>query len=251
MKRRILSPNVNKIFLLKNMKMSSRSPLAAIAIAALATAASTMAASNLVPNGDFESGLAGFTSDYLLVDGSPSSLVPESTYFVGTDPFLYHPLFSSYGDHTTGSGHMLIANGAADTTKAVWETAATIPVIPGTLYYFEAWMSSAHPASPAVLSFKVDGDASDDILGTGMAPATTGVWDPISHTWFSGANTSVTLLLLNANPEHSGNDFAVDDIYFGEETSIGVPDAGASLGLAGLAFGACVFAGRRFRNAGK
>ncbi len=217
--------------------------LAGVAVAAFAHSSS---AANLVSNGDFESGLADFTSDYVLADGTGGSLVPESTYFVGPDPKLYHDLFTSYADHTSGLGNMLIVNGAGDTSKIVWESTVAIAVTPGTLYYFEAWMSSAHPANPASLSFKLDGDVSDATLGTGSASVVTGLWEPVSLTWDSGLNTSVTLFLQNANSLAFGNDFAVDDIHFGVTSSLVVPEVSSSLALASMAFAACAFVRRRF-----
>ena len=202
----------------------------------LALASPSQSAINLVPNGDFESGLADFTSDYLLADGSAGSLIPESRYIVGPDPNLYHGSFASYGDHTSGSGNMLIVNGSTNTTDIVWNLTAPIAVTPNTNYFFEAWLSTAVSASPGILSFELDGDTSDTTLGSGTAPATTGIWEPVSLTWNSGANTSVQLSLQNANPAFGGNDFAVDDIYFGVTSSVNppppsVPEGGATLPL--------------------
>lgn len=206
------------------------------------------AAVNLVPNGDFELGVTGFTTGYTLVSGAFDSLGPESSYYVGTNPALYHGLFSSYGDHTSGSGNMMIINGSPNTAIDVWRTASSIAVTPGTLYYFEAWISSTHPTSPASLTFALDGDASDAILGVGDAPATTGLWEPLSFVWDSGANTSVNLYLKNANSASGGNDFAIDDIYLGLQTSIPpVPEAStvlAGVGLAGV-LGAGIWRRRR------
>lgn len=190
---------------------------------------------NLVPNGDFSGGNTGFTSDYTYVNGSSSSLIPEATYYVGTSPSLYHPSFANYGDHTSGKGNMMIVNGAPDTSFDVWRTASDITVSPNTLYYFEAWMSSAYPASPGALTFGLEGDASNATLGVGTAPTTTGTWVPLSFTWNSGANTSVSLYLKNANPVRGGNDFAVDDIFLGLQTSIHTPDEGSTLALMGSA----------------
>lgn len=217
---------------------------------AFASLSSNGFAVNLVPNGDFEAGLTGFTSDYTLASGTPSSLVPGSTYLVGPNPSLYHGGFASYGDHTTGSGKMLIANGSADTSDYVWQTSVSIAVTQNTLYYFEAWMSSAHASSPAMLSFQLVGDFSNATLGIGTAPSVTGVWTSVSHTWDSGLNTSVMLYLQNANPALGGNDFAVDDIHFGQTSSVtpSVPDTASILSLTSLAFVACAFARRRLRR---
>lgn len=217
---------------------------------ALGWIANTNAAPNLVVNGDFENGYTGFTSDYTQVAPVANSLFPESTYIVGTDPRLYHDLFTSYSDHTFGTpnGHMLIANGASDTTKNVWKTSAPIAVTPNTDYFFEAFMSSAYPTSPAVLSFELDGNVSDATLGNGVAPVTTGQWVGVSKTWNSGANTSVTLFLRNANAEPSGNDFAVDDINFSETSIVNTPDSASTLGCLALGLAGCVVAGRRIRT---
>lgn len=204
------------------------------------------AAPNLVINGDFEAGVTGFASDYTLVP--PGDLTPESTYAVITNPNSLHSAFTSYGDHTTGSGNMFVGNGASDTTKNVWKSAASFAVTPNTDYFFEAFMSSAHAASPAKLSFELDGDASDAILGTGDAPATTGVWVGISKTWNSGANTSVSLFLRNANSAAFGNDFAIDDINFSETSIVNTPDSASTLACLGLGFLGCVAASRRTRQ---
>jgi hypothetical protein len=229
------------------MKTSSRFFLSSLTFATLS---SSSFAANLVINGNFEAGLTGFTSDYTLVSSTPGSLLPASVYLVGPNPSLYHSGFASYGDHTTGTGNMLIANGSNDITDFVWRTTAAIPVTPNTDYYFEAWMSSAISTSPAVLSFQLAGDVSNATLGTGTAPTVTGVWQPVSHVWNSGANTSVTLFLQNANPAFGGNDFAIDDIHFGETSSVSpVPDAASTLVLASLSFAACAFARRRFCRA--
>ncbi|MFO0666612.1 MAG: hypothetical protein U0174_21835 [Polyangiaceae bacterium] len=41
--------------------------------------------------------------------------------------------------------------------------------------------------------------------------------------WDSGGATTVTLKLVNANTEALGNDFAVDDIYLGTDTTMPGP----------------------------
>ena len=62
-------------------------------------------------------------------------------------------------------------------------------------------------------------------------------WEPLSTVWSSGSATSVILKLVNSNTQFRGNDFAVDDIFLGTETS--VPEPGTAIlllaGLGGLA----------------
>jgi hypothetical protein len=70
---------------------------------------------NLLVNGDFSLGNTGFTSDYIFT----SDILPAGTYCIDTDPHHCHPLAASYGDHTSGTGLMLIANGDVTPNQVV------------------------------------------------------------------------------------------------------------------------------------
>lgn len=175
--------------------------LAAAGAAALATSAQ---AANLVTNGDFEAGNTGFGSDYTFV----TSTTPPAVYTVDDDPNDGHPAFTSFGDHTTGTGLMMIVNGSENAGDRVWYQ-DSIGVLANTTYFFSTWIASAHPASPAQLKFSINGS---QIGATFVASATTGLWQQFYATWNSGANTSVDLALVNQNLAFSGNDFTLDDI---------------------------------------
>ena len=178
---------------------------------------------NLVPNGDFSAGNVGFSSDYAY---APKNQV-EGEYTVGADPQAFNGSLLSVGDHTTGSGLMFIGNGKA-TPDRVW-VAGPIAVQPNTLYYFEAWVMNAccppplgdgvNPVGPSQLTFF----ANDQALGTRTSQK-LGVWEGLGTTWASGAATSVTLKLVNANTEAMGNDFGVDDVFLGTQSSIPPPE---------------------------
>lgn len=177
---------------------------------------------NLVPNGDFEAGNTQFSSDYTYATLN----TVEGEYTVGTNPRAFNGNLLMIGDHTTGAGMMFIGNGKA-TPDRVWY-AAPIAVQPNTKYYFEAWVMNAccpppygdgvNPVGPSELSFY----ANDQLLGT-RTSSKLGVWEGLSTTWNSGSDTSVTLKLVNANTQPSGNDFGVDDVFLGIETSIPPP----------------------------
>ena len=47
-----------------------------------------------------------------------------------------------------------------------------------------------------------------------------GTWEGLSRTWNSGSATSVVLSLINRNTARTGNDFAIDDVYFGTESTM-------------------------------
>ncbi|HXR51092.1 MAG TPA: hypothetical protein VN762_03055, partial [Steroidobacteraceae bacterium] len=85
--------------------------LAAISLLATAASASPV---NLVTNGDFEAGNSGFTSAYAyaLPPNLGGSNTVEGQYTVASNPYPWNGLFISSGDHTSGQGLMMVANGA-------------------------------------------------------------------------------------------------------------------------------------------
>lgn len=206
--------------------------LAGLAAAAALLATGAQAAG--VVNGDFEAGNTGFTSGYgYLAPAGQFTLYPEGYYTVDTDPNNVHNLWSSFGDHTSGHGEMMIVNGAPTANVTVWDETLT-GLSTNTTYYFSAWVASSYPTNPAVLDFSINGSS----IGTLTAPTTTGLWTQFYVPWNSGANTSAHIALVNQNTIRDGNDFALDDIAFGT-TQPGVPEPASwalmisGVGLAG------------------
>ena len=171
-----------------------------------------LAGSNLVVNGDFSSGATGFTSSY--VPGTGGSFGPLSNageYLVTTNPSLAHTLFASFGDHTTGTGQMMVINGASAANVSLW--CQSITVQPNTLYDFSTWVATAYAQSPAVLQFSIN----SVLLSTAFtAPSSTGIWSQFHTTWFSGSNSTANICIVNQNTAFNGNDFVLDDIVFRE-----------------------------------
>ena len=155
------------------------------------------ATSNLIVNGDFESGNTGFSSDYTF---SPGNLFPPAVYDVLSDPSSAHFAATSFGDHTSGSGLMMAVNGATLTGLTVWSQAVTVP--PNTDYNFSAWVASWFPASPAQLQFLINGSP----IGTVTAPSTTGIWQQFATTWNSGSNTSAIIEIIDLNTAFFGTE---------------------------------------------
>jgi len=188
---------------------------------------------NLVNNGDFELGNAGFNSDYTF---SPSANSAQAQYTVRTNPFPWNGFFVTVSDHTSGTGNMFVGNGDPISGSIVWNSAA-IPVLPNTAYFFEAWAmnvcctpSYTGPNSPAILEFSVVGSVAES-LGVIPTAFPAGLWQFLGTTWNSGSNTSVDLRIINQNTAIGGNDFALDDIHFSTVSSVPEPATIALLGL--------------------
>ena len=161
---------------------------------------------NLVGNGDFEGGASGFDSDYTF---SPGNLVPEGLYDVLDNPQNDHPGFAPCNDHTSGSGNMMVVNGAGTPNQNVW--CQTISVTPNSQYVLSAWVTSVVSGSPAILQFSINGVT---LGGVFNAPGGTCTWQNYFQIWNSGGNSSATICIVNQNTVLGGNDFALDDIVF-------------------------------------
>lgn len=165
---------------------------------------------NLVINGDFSLGNAGFTSQYTY----SRDLTDTGNYSVGPDPHEFHSGGASFGART-GKGNMLAANGAEKPNTALWQQ--TVKVQPNHHYYFVVWTASwgqgqpnADP-SPARLALFANGKA----LGYAFTlKATDGEWSKFVATWDSGSSKSAQLRIVDENLDGFGNDFAIDDIAF-------------------------------------
>jgi hypothetical protein len=134
---------------------------------------------------------------------------PEGTYAVGPNPQAIHPgatQFAACGDHTSGMGSMLIANGATQPNTVVWGQSVT--VLPYHRYELTIWATAVIERFPIQLKLAVNGEP------VGVLEVSTAVcqWQPITVDWASGTNTTALVSLIDLNIEAFGNDFAVDDI---------------------------------------
>lgn len=167
--------------------------------------------SNLVINGDFESGNTGFSTDYVVgTGGAWGPLSNEGTYLITTSPSLAHSNFMPCSDITSGAGNMLVVNGSGTPNSNVW--CQTIAVDPFTDYVFSAWITNAlNDPNVANLQFFVNGVQ----IGSVFSTATTGCnWAQFNDMWSSNGNTTANICIVNQNTTVGGNDFAIDDIFF-------------------------------------
>ena len=197
------------------------SPAASLSAADLATPAAQPATpttyyvhakvlgKNLVVNGDFSQGNSGFGSQYSYV----SINTTEGEYFVGKDPSAWNPSTRKCSDHTDGRGNMLLVNGSPVDDVKVW--CQDIPITPHTNYAFSAWLQAIHPQNPSRLQFYINGKVVANIFEADPTPC---AWKQFYMTWNSGNESSVNICIVNKNTIVAGNDFALDDIFFGSVT---------------------------------
>lgn len=165
---------------------------------------------NLIFNGNFSLGDTGFSTDYSYGNGGPNGILHnEGRYAIATNPHDTHDDFANCTDHT-GNGNMMVVNSSPNPAD-VW--CQTIAVSTNTTYFFSAWVTSVHPTNPARLRFSFNGV----LLGSELqATPNTCEWLQFAEMWSSGSNTSVEICIANVNNIASGNDFAIDDLSFGE-----------------------------------
>jgi gliding motility-associated-like protein len=162
---------------------------------------------NLIANPDFESGYNSFSSSY-----NPRPINQfEGEYVITNSPNAWNPGFNNCTDHTTGSGNMLLINGA--TTPNVTIYCQTVNVTPNTNYAFTTWLSSMNSVNPALLQFSINGI---NLGNTFNASSNSCDWNQFYSTWNSGTNSTATICIVNQNSLAAGNDFALDDIGFFE-----------------------------------
>lgn len=179
-------------------------PVANVSSTTTYTVKAEMLGPNLIQGGNFSGGGGGFTSDYT----ETNNLLPEGTYAVVANPASVHPNFAPCGDHTSGSGEMMVVNGNGTPNANVW--CYTVAVDPNTDYDFSCWVTSVIAASPAILQFSINGV----LIGAPFNAPGVCEWSQFATVWNSGASDIATICIVNQNTALSGNDFALDDIYF-------------------------------------
>lgn len=216
--------------------MSGLARLAALGIAMGVVLGASSTASgapiNLLSNGDFSMGSTGFSSEYVAKTPGMNDLWDPGVFSVTTSAVNNHRLWETSGDNTTGTGNFMLVNGYTDRPgRTVWSQ--TVSIDPTADYFFEAFAKnlccSAFTFPTADLSFLINGI----LIGGGGATGAAGSWNGISTMWNAAGARSATLEIRDGVTVFSGNDFGLDDIYFGTETSLTPAPEPASLALLG------------------
>ena len=169
---------------------------------------------NLIANPDFELGNTGFFTDYTYCNGD-NCLWPmgDYGYTVGADASYFLRTYFSGHDHTSGAGNFLMINGGRPSLK-VWSQ--TVAVKPATEYTFVVWMCRLSEYDTSQIRFSVNGSMLGDLY---KVPSATNRWERVIRTWQSGSQTQARIEIIDTRPVELGNDFGIDDIYFGEFTT--------------------------------
>jgi hypothetical protein len=169
------------------------------------------AQANLIVNGDFEQGVYGYTTEYALY----SSGAFPFRYGINTDPKKWDGGFQSFGDHTTGTGNMMLidASGGASggAGRICWSE--TVAVAQNTDYAFSAWIAQIYLYGIySNVQFEINGA----VIGHYEVPTNITEWRQFTELWNSGDATAATIIIreTTGNNSRSGNDFAIDDISF-------------------------------------
>jgi hypothetical protein len=195
-------------------------------------------ADNIVVNGDFSAGNTGFGSDYFYTSNNTA----EAEYYIDTDATTFNAGFYPLVGPTGASDPYFIGNGASDVNLIPWYQTVTGTSISGvsvtsnvqspTYYRFEALVSNlVDPGlmAPPALYFEinVNGLGWQNFTRTTNTPF--GSWGTnYVDTYFLSTPTSLAFRLRNFETSYNGNDFAIDNIYFGLTTESPSYDTGST-----------------------
>jgi len=174
-------------------------------------------ANNLLQNFDFSAGNTGFTTQYWYdprIDGTFNSTYLQSgSYNVARSSRVTNKAFVDMADHSgTNPSRMLVVNASGFPNLTFWSQ--TVAVKPNTDYVFSFWVTAVTTASAPQIRFSINGVP----LSTTTLPLTPG-WIQLTEKWNSGASTSAIIRGVDLNITAASNDFAMDDMYFGEVAS--------------------------------
>lgn len=202
----LLAPNTYDSYSWQN---GSSNPLLVVSNPGTYFCTTTKASTNeLVFNGNFEQGNAGFSTSYTYY---PIADVfgPQASYGIVNNPNTWFNPFNACTDHTSGSGQMMVIDGSAFNggTDAVW--CQNISVQSGVDYKFSYWIQSVTNSNIlANIQVQIDGLT----VATDLAPLGPCTWQVREIFWTSSFTGMASFCLYDLELAGNGNDFALDDI---------------------------------------
>ena len=181
-----------------------------------------MVAQNLLTNGDFESGGSGngfLVSNYTLINPVNGTSTP-GRYAWTTNPNLMNSTYISGGDNTSGSGRMLVIDGATSSNQFFWTASSTGGTLAGftvgTTYTFSFYVKSVSndvtntATQTTINAFFVNASNFNPASLSAQVPLPASGWQKVSFSFTANA-TNVLIRLFTSSTSAIGNDFAVDD----------------------------------------
>ncbi len=185
-------------------------------------------AQNLLTNGDFEAGTnnTGFNvngSGYNFLTPPYSGNTSSGDYaFVSNPNILNNQFFLAGGDHTTGTGLMMVIDGnATGGAQKFWRAGTNGTGVCGLntnlIYEFSYWAKSVgnnivNDLGRADIRIQWNNATNVQFVSPAstLVPLPTNGWQKFTYR-FQPTNACVFIELYNNNTEFVGNDFAVDD----------------------------------------
>ncbi len=167
---------------------------------------------NLIFNGSFSEGDAGFATDYTGRVSNPEGL--QGVYGVVPDAQAFFNGFAACSGSGGTGDPMFVADGSTHSDARIW--CQKVPVQPNTVYVFSFAVQSLQTGSPALIETRINNLPITGNAGTSIAeaPLTTCNWKSVSYTWHSGADSVALICFYNRNLASGGNDFGLDNIRF-------------------------------------
>lgn len=185
-----------------------------------------MRSQNLLNNGDFEAGNSfGFNvngAGYVLLNQPYTGTTVSGNYAFANNPQTLNTAnFIAGGDHTSGSGLMMIVDGnAVGGQQNLWEAgnggSGVCGLTIGTQYTFSYWIKSVSntvtgAATQADIGVQILNATSVNLIsGNALAPLPAAGWQKVVYTFVANGNCA-NIKLYNNNTSFVGNDFALDD----------------------------------------
>lgn len=170
-------------------------------------------AQNLILNGSFEGGAAGYVSDYSF-NGGP--VLNPGDYFLVSNPQSWNPGLLSVADHTPSGSFMMVVDGFPGIR--VWQQSVSGLAV-GDAYAFRFWWMYVSPgfATPPTLQVQVspNGMAWANIIVVTPAAVADGIWRSSVATFVATAAT-MYIRIVDAAGAGDGNDFVIDDLELRE-----------------------------------
>ncbi|MDD2986949.1 PKD-like domain-containing protein, partial [Flavobacterium sp.] len=177
----------------------------------------TLSSQNLISNGNFESGNGvSFQSDYVFTNPTGQVNSNPREYALLTNPFLMNSNnFVNAVDHTSGTGLMMVCDGASGQSEIFWKTNGDVLLQGGQNYRFTYYVHSVNNTAPqAEIGFRVMSGGTATFSNTYVITSPASGWQEVTYDFLvtGTGNQYRRLELYNVNPSAVGNDFAIDDI---------------------------------------